>query len=237
VSVEAATRVVGLHRGRELDARCTLRLLDGALTFTDERRVSVVVVPLDEIDGWQDASGRATLYLADGDVLDVDTSGDDARALLRVALDAACRPPEFARSLRALGSAAEAEQAAHDRWFGPLLRARRAIEGVSDPLRQGALLDADALAADLDRALHDLAAARTGEEGARTRALVAVLEDETRAVREALARLALAAGTLQGSAPDSRLADWRTWVEAVRALFRAMDAAWPGVVRALRDGP
>lgn len=213
-----------------------LRLEEGSLAFVDEARGHRFRVPLDAIDGWQEVAGHVALYLHEGDVLDVDTREDDARRVLRAALDAAARPPEFARSLRALGASDAAEQAAHDRWFGPLLRARRSIEGVSDPLRQAALLDADALGAELARALVELAVQRTGGDGPRARAVEAALEDDTIAVRAALARLALTAGLLQGSAADSRLGDWRAWVQAVRALFRAMDDAWPAIARTLRDG-
>lgn len=232
-------RVVGLYRGREVDAVMHLRLEDGGLAFVDEARGHRFRVPLDGVDGWQELPGHVALYLRDGDVLDVDTREDDARRVLRAALDAAARPPEFARSLRALGAADTAdtaEQAAHDRWFGPLLRARRAIEGVSDPLRQAALLDADALGVELARTLVELAVQRTGGDGPRARAMEAMLEDDTIAVRAALARVALTAGLLQGSAVDSRLGDWREWVQAVRALFRAMDDAWPAIARTLRDG-
>ncbi|HMS03843.1 MAG TPA: hypothetical protein PKE51_12760 [Gemmatimonadaceae bacterium] len=232
----AQARVVGLHRGREVDAVMRLRLEEAGLAFADESRGHRFRVPLESIDGWQEASGHVSLYLHGGDVLDVEVREDDARALLRQVLDAAASPPEFARSLRALGSAEPAEQAAHDRWFGPLLQARRDMQGVSDPLRQAALCDADTLAAEMTRTLAELAAQRTGGDGPRTRALEAMLEDETIAVREALARLALTASMLQGSAADSRLADWREWLDAVRALFVAMDAAWPAIARTLRDG-
>lgn len=213
-----------------------LRLEEAGLAFADESRGYRFRVALDSIDGWQEAGGHVALYLHGGDVLDVEAGDDDTRALMRQVLDAAASPPELARSLRALGAAEPVEQVAHDRWFGPLLQARRAIQGVSDPLRQAALCDADTLAVEMRRTLLELAAQRTGGDGPRTRALEAMLEDETIAVREALARLALTASVLQGSAADSRLADWRHWLAAVRALFVAMDAAWPAIARTLREG-
>lgn len=233
----AVAHVVGLHRGREVNAHLRLRLEDGGLAFADESRGHRFRVPFEVIDGWQDASGHVALYLRDGDVLDVTTSDDATRALLRAVRDNAVRPPEFARSLRAFGAVEASDQAAHDRWFGPLLRARRAIEGVTDPLRQAALFDADMLRTEFARSLAELAAQRTGGAGPAARALEAMLEEETATVSEALARLALAANTLQGSAADSRLADWRVWLDAVRLLFRAVDDAWPAVARILRDGP
>jgi hypothetical protein len=232
----AIAHVVGLHRGREINAHLRLRLEEAGLAFADESRGHRFRVPLDVIDGWQEAPGHIALYLRGGDVLDIATADDATRALLRAVRDAAVRPPEFTRSLRALGAVDPSEQAAHDRWFGPLLRARRAIEGVTDPLRQAALLDADLLRAELARTLAELAAQRTGGAGPAARALEAMLEEEAAPVNEALAGLALAASTLHGSAPDSRLADWRLWLDAVRLLFRATDDAWPALARILRYG-
>jgi hypothetical protein len=229
---QAELRVVGLRRGREIDAELPVQLSAHVLTFGD----GLLVVPLAEVDGWQESEGHVTLYLTGGDVLDLSVTTDAARQLVRATIEAACSPPELARSLRAFGDVREADHATHDRWFGPMLRARAAIEGVSDPLRQCALLDADRLGAEVERAIEEMAAVRTGGEPSHTRALAAAIEEETEGVREALARLALAAGTLEGSAPDSRLADWRLWIETVRSLFRALDEAWPAVARVLRDG-
>lgn len=233
-AVHADLRVMGLRRGREIDAELPVQLVADTLAFGEHG--GTLVVPLVEIDGWQEGTGRVTLYLTGGDVLDLSIDSDEARQLVRATIDAACAPPELARSLRAFGDVRQADHASHDRWFGPMLRARVAIEGVSDPLRQCALLDADRLGAEVERAIDELAAVRTGGDPARTRALAAGIEEETETVREAFARVALAAGTLEGSAPDSRLADWRMWIETVRSLFRALDDAWPAVARVLRDG-
>ncbi|MCU0617549.1 MAG: hypothetical protein MUD17_10785 [Gemmatimonadaceae bacterium] len=182
----AIAHVVGLHRGREINAHLRLRLEEAGLAFADESRGHRFRVPFDVIDGWQDTPGHIALYLRDGDVLDIATADDATRALVRAVRDAAVRPPEFTRSLRALGAVDATEQATHDRWFGPLLRARRAIEGVTDPLRQAALLDADLLRAELVRTLAELAAQRTGGAGPAARALEAMLEEESAPVHEAL---------------------------------------------------
>jgi hypothetical protein len=227
-------RVVGLRHGREVDAELPVQLAGDALNIG--AGAARFTVPLAEIEGWQETAGCITLYLTGGDVLELGLATDAARQLVRAALDAACAPPEFTRSLRAFGNIREADVAAHDRWFGPILRARAAIEGVSDPLRQCALVDADHLSTEVERVIEALAAVRTGGDPARTRALVAGIEEETGAVREAIARLALAAGTLEGSASDSRLADWRCWIDGVRSLFQALDDAWPAVSRVLRGG-
>ncbi len=229
-------RVVGLWRGTEVDTAATLRAEAQALLFERESAPSMRL-QLSALDGWQLSVSQVVLYLHNGDVLDVALLSDSARATVRTALDAACSMPELTRSLRALGSAAGENEAPHDRWFAPLLGLRRALVGVSDPLRQVALFDADALGAELTRALLELAAQRTGGDAARARALEAVFEEETELVRVALARAALAASALEGSAPDSRLADWRRWVDALRELYEKADNAWPVIAASYRAGP
>ncbi len=230
------TRVVGLWRGSEVDAAATLRADQHALLFERET-ASLMRVPLSALDGWQLSVSQVVLYLRDGDVLDVSLLSDSARVNMRSALDAACIMPELTRSLRAFGRTTGDYEAEHDRWFAPLLTLRRALVGVSDPLRQVALFDADHIGAELTRALAELAAQRTGGDPARSRALEAVFEEETEAVRVSLARAGLAASALEGSAPDSRLADWRRWVDMLRELYERADNAWPAIAASCRAGP
>ncbi len=232
----SATRVVGLWRGREIDVLATIRLDHQALLF-EQGTALVLRLALDALDGWNMHDTHALLYARGGDVLDIVLEADDARAVLRAALDEASTVPELARSLRAMGGAVGGNPAAQDRWFAPLLTMRRSLVGVSDPLRQVALFDVDRVRAELARALEELAAQRVGGDLPRTRALEAMLEEQTEGVRAALARVALAGTTLEGSAPDSRLADWRRWIQEVSALFRSADDAWPAIAQTLRDGP
>lgn len=230
------SRVVGLWRGSEIDAAAIVRAEQQALLFERET-APVIRVPLESLDGWQLSVSQVVLYLRDGDVLDVALLSDSARATMRSALDAACMMPELTRSLRAFGSAVGDNEAQHDRWFAPLLTLRRTLVGVSDPLRQVALFNADELNAELNRSLVELAAQRAGGDAARGRALEAVFEEETEPVRVSLARAGLAASALEGSAPDSRLADWRRWVDSLRELYERADSAWPKIAAAYRAGP
>lgn len=232
----ATTRVVGLWRGRDIDVQATVRLDRQALLF-ERDAAAVLRLPLDTLDGWQLRDAHALLYARGGDVLDLTLEHDGVRAVLRSALDEASSMPELARSLRAMGGTVGGNPAAQDRWFAPLLTMRRTLVGVSDPLRQVALLDVDRVRDELARALEELAAQRVGGDLPCTRALEAMLEEQTEGVRAALARVALAGATLEGSAPDSRLADWRQWVSEVRALFRSADDAWPAIAHVLSVGP
>ncbi len=231
---ECHTRVVGLWRGREIDVRANLYVEIGALRF-ESASTPPVRVRMDGLDGCQINATNAVLYLSSGDVLDVSLLNESARLAMRAAVESAFTMPELTRSLRELGAIGAADAAAHDRWFAPLLVARRALVGVSDPLRQLALFDVDKLRDELARALAELAAQRAGGDAPRARALDAILEDETEPVRRAMARVAIAASALEGSESDSRLGDWRRWVRELMELYRAADNAWPAIARALRS--
>jgi hypothetical protein len=39
---------------------------------------------------------------------------------------------------------------------------------------------------------------------------------------------------IAGGALDTRIADWRQWVETVRGVFAAADDAWAGIAAELR---
>jgi hypothetical protein len=124
--------------------------------------------------------------------------------------------------------------AAHDRWFAPLLAARRSVVGVSDPARQVMLLDAAPLTQQLERAIAGIAVAQASGDAAEQRAVEAALEEEAEAVFTAIGIMGVAGDALRGGALDTRIADWRRWVETVRAVFAAADEAWNGMASALR---
>ena len=222
--LRATAHVVGIVRGREIDARAEVEL-DGPTLVIFWSRATPWRLALAGIDGVSIADRQLTLYLASGDVLDL--SGDDAlRALGMQLMDRASVMPELTRGLRSLGSRRGTPGTAHDAWFAPLLSARRAVEGVSDPLRQVELLDAPRLTETITRVIGELAAIRAPTDAAMQRGIEAALEEDAEPLFAALKRLELAADTLRGSAPDSRLADWRRWVEMLREVFAAADESW-----------
>ena len=223
-SLPIRLRVVGLVRGREIDRYADVSLDDATLVLNGENEKSWRV-PLDRLDGVVLHEARLSIYTSAGDVLDV--SGDDrVRTLMAQLLDRACVMPELTRGLRSLGSLRGSPGAAHDMWFGPLLAARRAVAGVTDALRQVTLVDAGALGEAMRSSMAQLAALKSPSDVAVQRAIEAMLEEESTEVFVALGRLGLAANTLVGSAPDTRLADWRRWVDALRDVFAQVDDAW-----------
>jgi hypothetical protein len=224
LSERVSARVIGIVQGREIDAEALLELEAQSLVIL-WTRAAPWRLALAGIDGVSQGSAQLTLYLASGDVLDL--SGDDDLRVFGARLMAnACAVPELTRGLHALGSLRGAPGASHDAWFAPLLSARRALEGVSDPLRQVTLLNAAQLAEAMTRVMSELAAIQAPTDAPAQRAIEAVLEESAEPMFRALSRLEVAADALRGSALDTRLADWRRWIEMVREVFTTADESW-----------
>lgn len=234
-----ATRVVGMVRGREVDALGTATLETDGLVIAWPP-AAAWRLDLEGIDGVALANASLTVYLREHDVLEL--SGDGSLRTLGLALvELACRVPEMMRGGRASGLALSAAhdvtlQGAHDRWLAPLLAVRRAIQGVTDPERQVALLDGARLAEEMLRALSEIAAIRYPEDVAQQRALEAAMEDEAEPMFDALERVAMAAADLRGGEMDTRIADWRRWIVAVQETFSASDEAWNEIRSLLEEG-
>ena len=222
--VRASVRVVGIVRGREINALADVSL-DGDSIVLTWAAATPWRLSVDGLDGVAAGPTQLSLYLASGDVLEL--AGDDSlRAVAVQVVERACTMPELTRGLRALGSLRGTPGAAHDAWFAPLLAARRAVHGVTDAKRQLALIDAGELARAMERAMQELAALTAPGDAARQRAIEAALEEESQGMFLAFARLALSADTLSGSASDTLFVDWRRWVGALQDVFTAADEAW-----------
>ncbi len=224
VTVRASVRVVGIVRGREINALAEVSF-EGDVVVLTWTSATPWRLSFDGLDGVAAGPTQLSLYLASGDVLEL--SGDDSlRAVAVQLVERACTLPELTRGLRSLGSLRGKPGAAHDAWFAPLLAARRAVHGVTDAKRQVALIDAGELARAMERAMLELAALTAPGDVARQRAIEAALEEESEGMFLAFARLALTADTLSGSASDTLFVDWRRWVGALQDVFTAADEAW-----------
>lgn len=252
-----AVQVRGIVRGREVDAAGRVTL-DADALLVEWPEAAAWRLAFDGLEGMATQPRTLTLYLRDHDVLEL--TGDDALRPFALALrDRACRMPELTRGLRVFGltrgamsgsadapsvgavAGTAATQAAtlataHDAWFAPLLNARRAVQGVSDPLRQVALMCGATLSTQMLKVLADLSVQLAPDNAAEQRALEAVMEDESAPLFDALARMAMAGDALQGGAADTQLADWRRWVDEARRAFAAADDAWGAIAAVLRAG-
>lgn len=227
-------QVVGIVRGRDINASAVVTLDTEALVLSWPNAAAWRLA-LDGIEGVGSAtSSSLTIYLRDHDVLEL--SGSEAlRTLSQAIIDRACRIPELTRGLRELGAVRRTDvrasgrsplHTAHDVWFAPLLAARLAVHGVSDPARQVALMDGAALATAMTAAAVRIATALAPTDAAEQRALEAAIEDEATPLFAALERLRLAGQTVQAGATDTLIADWRRWVVAAREVFAGADEAW-----------
>lgn len=225
----ADVRVVGIVRGREIDRPARFSVEEGEvlLAWLDATPWRLA---FDGIDGMASGATSLTLYLRDHDVLEI-TGDDTLRPVALRLTDRACRMPELTRGLRGFGAvrADRKKQGAHDRWFAPLLAARRAVQEVSDPTRQVALMDGHTLADEMLRAISAIAATHAPDDAAEQRALEAAMEDEAAALFAALRTMAIAGDAVRVGASDSRFADWRRWVDTVRTMYGEGDEAWAGV--------
>jgi hypothetical protein len=144
--------------------------------------------------------------------------------------------PELTLGLRALGSPRRRRREGdeQERFFAPLLEARRAAARVSDLEAAVTSFDATRLNASFDRTIRALAADRAaaGRPAAR-RALEARLQERVEPLRAALAELGERADALLRAGDDARSDAWREWAEQLRAVFACADRCWPALDAAL----
>ena len=228
------TRVIGIVRGHEIDAYSSVSLNENVVVLAWEN-AAAWRLNIEALDGLMPSATQLTLYLASGDVLEL-TENESLRAFALQLLGRACTMPELTRGLRALGSQRGSPGPAHDQWFAPLLAARRAVAGITDSDRQVALVDAAQISQSMQRTLVELAREQSPNHPAMERALEAALLEESGPAFVALTRLALAADVLRVSTLDTRLADWRRWIAALREVFVAADQCWPKCAEVLAQG-
>ena len=236
--------VTAIRIGRTHLGDGTLVIDDDAVTIVvrstvDERPVRV---PLASVDGVVLGEGddhelslslrdstRVTLVLASaGDVRD--------ELLLR------CRAlPELTRALRAFGSrrghrskraSASADQ---QRFFAPLLAARRSAGAAIAPTAVVGAFSAGPLSQALEGALREFAVERHGENGPARRALEAELGELIEPLLRTIHALGDASLRALETPDDLRL--WRAWAAQLRVTFEAADRAWLALDVALDAAP
>ncbi|MFN2566855.1 MAG: hypothetical protein ABR499_17800 [Gemmatimonadaceae bacterium] len=144
--------------------------------------------------------------------------------------------PELTLALRTLGSrrGRRGDGNEHERFFAPLLEARRGAARAGDLEAAVMAFDAARLTASLDKTLRALAADRApaGRAPAR-RALEARLQERVEPLREAVGDLGELADALLAADEDARPEAWRRWADQLRRVFACADRCWPGVDAAL----
>lgn len=226
-------RLHGLHRGADVSGAVELAVEERGLRLAIAGGPTLPVT-WDALDGAAHDGTTLTLYLMGDDVLELDDVAD-AGALARLVGERACRLGELTLALRGLGSARANPGSEHQRFYGPLLAARRALEGARGPEAQWRAVDPEALGDAVRATLGAFARERFAGAPADQRALEAELLDYAEGLLAALARLAAARDAGRASPPDARFAAWRRWAAELRTVFAEHDRAWIAALPALCD--
>lgn len=226
-------RLHGLHRGADVSGEVEVVVEERGLRLALAGGPSLPVLWA-ALDGVSVAGPAVTLFLIGDEVLELENV-DDAAALARLVAERACRLGELTMALRGLGSARARPGSDHQRFYGPLLAARRALEGARGPEAQLDAVNAESLAASLRASIGSFAADRYPDDAADRRALEAELLDYADGLLRALARLAAARDAARRSPTDERFARWRDWVTELRAVFAEHDRTWIAALPALCD--
>ena len=134
--------------------------------------------------------------------------------------------PELTRGLRAF-AAPSALGGAHDRYFAPLLDARRAASRATRWPARVAAFDAERLEAVMRVTLQSFAAERFPKAAPERRALAAKLDDACGEMFDALVTLGKAQSSVRDAPDDDLRADrWPAWVRALERVFAAADRGW-----------
>lgn len=199
-----------------------------------------IKVPLAMLDGavLSRAADELSIALRDGTRITLVSAGSRQ---LREDLFVQCRAlPELTRALRSLGSrrgqsARASSPADQQRFFAPLLQARRAAGMAASPSAVIAAFDAAALSTTYSQTLREFSKERIAEAGPARRALEAELSDLAEPLMDALQALGDAGVSAGASLDDLRL--WRMWAMQLRTAFEVADRVWPQLDVALDIGP
>lgn len=227
----------GRWRGRAVGGGVTLFVEQHEVVIRLESSGEELAASLHALSGATWRAGTLALHLAD-DVLSL-ADGEGLDRAWHALSQRACALPEVARALRALGGsprdASGGMATARERFFSPLLQARRRLEGEEPAEWRVASFDAASLAERMRATLAALALERHAERPPHRRALEAGLFDACEALFGQLARVGDAARGVHEADDARRFIAWRAWSEEMRALFVHADRAWRGVAEALRD--
>lgn len=190
---------------------------------------------LSALDGVRVSPGHLALYASNGDVLELE--GEGVGGLGAQVRARACTLPELTLTLKGLGSARGYPGPDHDRFFAPVLAARRAAERAADPAGRMDALRAAALAAEVERVLHEFAVARFPDDAAERRALETELEDLSAPIRTCLRQLDDAARAASDASDDAAFVWWRAWTAQCRALMHQIDRCWLALAPVLAQTP
>ena len=203
-----------------------------------ESAIGEVAISSVALDGIAYRDARLTLFLRHGDVVQADGTPRLA-ALAREIAAQACTLPELTRPLRSLGSRRGRLGTEHDRFFAPLLAARRRGERATDARSRLKAFDAAGLGKALDESIAVFARDRFPRRAPDRRALEAELLEIALPLRHALDALEVYAARAADApgADDTAFVRWRSWCGAVQEVFERADRCWIEFGEVLGEAP
>jgi len=225
----------GAIGGASLRGAATIVVDDDAVMLRGEFGETVIAMSI--LEGMSYRDGRLALYMRGGDVMEA-TGSARLAALAREIVGQACTLPELTRPLRTLGSRRGRLGIDHDRFFAPLLAARRRGERASD--RQGRLraFEGAGIRAALESAIADFAKARFPRRAPDRRALEAELQELAAPLMTSLEALDVYAGrATEEDTESTTFVRWRSWCGAVQDVFERADRCWLAFGPVLGEAP
>ncbi len=228
--------LTGSVAGVDIGGPATLAVLDDGVELASPDG-EIVISPV-ALEGIAYRNARLTIFLGRGDVVHADGTPRLAAVAREIATQV-CTVPELTRPLRSLGSRRAQLGTEHDRFFAPLLAARRRGERATDLRARLRAFDAPVIASALDEAIADFAKDRFPRSGPDRRALEAELLEMAVPLRTALDALEVYATRASDSslADDTAFVRWRSWCGAVQEVFERADRCWIAFGALLGDAP
>jgi hypothetical protein len=214
----------GVVAGVELSGPGTLSVIDDGVEVRDDG--GEIIIGSVAMDGVTYRDARLTLHLSRGDIVYADGTPRLA-AVAREIMSQVCTLPELTRPLRALGSRRAVLGAEHDRFFAPLLAARRRGERAADLRGRLRAFDAPAMRTALDETIAAFAKTRYPRSAPDRRALEAELLEIAAPLHAALTGLEVyASRTTEVGTDETAFVRWRSWCGAVQEVFDRADRCW-----------
>jgi hypothetical protein len=152
--------------------------------------------------------------------------------------------PELMLSLRSIGSRRSQPTALpeiveeQERYFAPLLDARRTAAKAVTRSQVIAAFEGRRLTALIDASIRAFAAERFGARAPARRAFEAELFEIVEPLRDRIQSLRdIAERPASGEGSPEQSAQWSLWLEQLKAVFRIADSSWPTLAEALASAP
>jgi hypothetical protein len=228
--------LTGSIGGVDLGGPGSIAILEDGLEL--DTAIGDVVISFVALEGLAYRDARLTLHMRHGDVIRADGTPRLA-ALAREISTQVCSLPELTRPLRSLGSRRGRLGTEHDRFFAPLLAARRRGERATDVRSRLKAFDAAGIAAALDESIAAFAKDRYPRSAPDRRALEAELLEIALPLRTSLDALEVYARRAVETAggDETAFVRWRSWCGSIQEVFDRADRCWIAFGALLGEAP